>query len=131
MKYAEKQIRKSAFGKDYKKTFKYPSVSYDEEQYKKIFEFKKYWSIKRCINCNAKYSDVRKHEDKDNYSLVLECDRCLSNEILDDPISVAYVKWLTDHLSNYSLEFDTFPLLPNIKTDFSKGNPTLKVDGFL
>src|SRR5687768_8997601 len=100
MKYSVKEFRKGVLGDDYKKTFDFPNIEYSAEEWKKLLEFRKHCFCRNCPNCNKKFTDARKHEDENNYSLVLVCENCMSNDILEDSISKEYVKWLDTKLWN-------------------------------
>lgn len=130
MHYFEKKLRKSTLGRyDWNKTFKHPTNMLDHDDYEKLKEFRIYCFDKlKCNNCGHKYSDAKKQDESSN-NLVLVCDNCLSNDILEDKISQDYVKWMDETQHNTGgLPFtEGFPILPEFEIDWTTGRKTVNL----
>jgi len=129
MQYFEKQIRKGYLGDGYNKTFDNPTILLENDEMEKLKEFKKYcFEKQRCLNCNKKYTNARKEKGENNFNLILECANCLSNDILSDPVSQEYTKWLEETMYKTGADSfeEGFPIIPNYDINWAKGKPTVK-----
>lgn len=132
MHYFEKRLRKEYLGKeDYKDTFQTPTLLWENDDWDKLLEFQEYIGKIRCVNCGRRYTGCDKiKKTVGNYNLLLQCENCLSNDILEDHVTQGYVKWLDDALlSMGAASFEEgFPIIPKFKINWAGAKKSVKVD---